>query len=73
MDKNARVFEVNDPEMENMVLFRRKRQAVHASREMERQIKEKRKDTEVGIALAHTRRRGFKWCITESNRPIRRI
>lgn len=72
MDKDTRVFETSEAAMGNLVLFRRKRQAARASREMETRLKDKKKEPEVGIALAHSRRSGFKWCVTESQVPVRR-
>ena len=73
MDKDTRIFEMSEAAVGNLVLFRRKRQAARASRELkEVRLKDNKKEPEVGIALAHTRRLGFKWCVTESQMPIRR-
>ena len=72
MDKETRVHEVGDGEMENLILFRKKRQATRASWELGKRLRDRKKEPEVGTALAHTRSRGFKWCVTESDRPVRR-
>ena len=72
MDRDTSVFQVSEAGMRDLVLFRRKRQATSVMRKQREAHKDKRKDADVDIALAHSRTQGFKWCVTEGQSPIRR-